>query len=341
MERTGMARGVGMVTVCLSLCACTGGVEGALDTNPTDDMPMGPADGPGNAFPVDLLPDRIVPELKPISPPHGGRALFTEIVHLEPGDDVTYCTFIDDTTDAVTYIHDTLGTQSRYGHHVVLFYAPEPEQPGTRACGSMEKYRQILGGSGGETADENGLPGNVVSEIPAGVQLVLNHHWINYGEEPMDVQAMLITVPPDSLDDLVIARSMVVLGLGWELLPGVHTEHTVECEFPQDVPAVAVLGHEHELGTWVKAERQTPDGRVDVLFDHAFLPEYANNPERFYYPLDAPLMFHAGDKLRFTCQWMNDTAERIKFPREMCVLFANTLTDTDMTCANGNWVAQP
>ena len=58
----------------------------------------------------------------------------------------------------------------------------------------------------------------------------------------------------------------------------------------------------------------------------------------FYFPPDDPLAFEAGDTLRITCDWDNDTDETITFPREMCVLSAYTLASDDLRCIGGIWI---
>lgn len=292
-------------------------------------------------FPAELLPERVVPDLKLIVPEPGGMALFSEVVTLDAGDDITLCTFTDQITDEISYIHNTVGHQSHYGHHVVLYYLPKPEEVGTRDCGNMERLRLVLGGAGGDNESAYDLPGNIATQVPAGAQLVVNHHWINYGEKSEDVQAIIVTVPPDSTDadDVVVARAMALTTIGFSIPPASPGSATIECELEEEATALMMLGHAHERATWVKAERIKPDGTEEVLFDHAFLPEMALNPKVFVFPVeDDPLKFEVGDKIRMRCDWENDTNEEIKYPTEMCAFFANTIADDDMTCVGGSWL---
>ena len=118
----------------------------------------------------------------------------------------------------VVHIHDTLGSQTSFGHHAILQYTTTPVEPGTRRCAreSLEAQQgQILGGTGGEGNGAIELPGSVVSEVPAGSQFIINHHWINVSDQATEAQAEMITIPPDSEEGLVVARAMVLADVGF------------------------------------------------------------------------------------------------------------------------------
>ena len=48
-------------------------------------------------------------------------------------------------------------------------------------------------------------------------------------------------------------------------------------------------------------------------------------------------MIRAGDTVKLTCNWENDTDEAVAFPREMCIFFGNTVGQ-NFFCANGAWL---
>src|SRR5207249_927270 len=73
------------------------------------------------------------------------------------------------------------------------------------------------------------LPPSVVSEIPAGAQLIINHHWINVSDKPIKAQVEIITVPPAADGKLIIARSLTVLNTTFELAAGKTAEAMAEC----------------------------------------------------------------------------------------------------------------
>lgn len=294
---------------------------------------------PEQMRPKDLLADLkkklLVPDLD-----KQGVAMFTDVVTVKAGEDVTFCTYLPGVTDKVTYIHDTEGSQSKFGHHAIMQYTTDPAEPGTRKCDpeSLEAQQgQILGGTGGEGNGAIELPSNVVSEIPAGAQFIINHHWINVSDEDIDAQAEMITVPPDSDDDLVIARAFTVTTLGFDLPPNEVTEISTTCMLDQDVQLLSVIGHQHSWGTHVKAERI--GSNEDVIFDHDYDESMISHPITTNFSVDEPYEIKAGDGLRMNCEWTNTTNSAIGFPREMCVFFGWQIgADADAQCIDGNWL---
>jgi len=271
----------------------------------------------------------------------GGVALFSDVVTVDAGQDVTFCTYSRVITKGVTYLHDTLGSQTPFGHHAILQYLTTPQEPGTRACPEQSdlgaQLGQVLGGTGGEGNGAIVLPSNVVTEIPGGSQLVINHHWINTSDEAVEAQAEMITIPPDTTEDLVIARAMAILATDFEVAAGMHGETSTECSFEHDVKLLSMLGHEHQWGTHVRAERL--GAAQEMIFDHDYDPDMISQPRTADFALDDPFVFAAGDKVRMACEWQNTSDMPLVFPREMCVLFGWQIgADKDTTCYNGSWL---
>jgi len=303
-------------------------------------------DGALDEIPSEMRPKTLLPSLqnKLLIPDleSGAVAMFTDIVKVKAGEDVTYCTYMAGTTKSVTYVHDSLGLQSKYGHHAILQYTTTPQPPGTKPCSleSLEAQQgQIIGGVGGEgtSSDAVKLPVNVVSEVPAGAQFIINHHWINTGETEADAQAEMITVHPPAGMELQIARAFSVVVVDFNVPPGQTTEHYKECELQEDMKVLSFLGHQHGAGTHVKAERM--GDRADVIFDHAFTYDMVSHPKTRSFPIDAPYELKKGDRVRMTCQWQNPGTSPLTFPGEMCVMFGWKLGgDKDAICLGGNWL---
>jgi hypothetical protein len=176
----------------------------------------------------------------------------------------------------------------------------------------------------------------VVSEVPAGAQFIINHHWINTGDEPIEAQAEMITVPPDSEDNLVIARGLTLVATQFMVPAQGQIDHTVTCMFDRDASMISLLGHEHAWGTHVKAERV--GGTGEVLFDHDYDESMISHPLNTYYPVGAPYHIASGDGVRMTCSWNNTTDHPLTFPREMCVTFGWQIgAEQDTSCLDGVW----
>jgi hypothetical protein len=297
------------------------------------------------AIPDTMKPATLVPELKnKLLVPDlnkGGVAMFTDVVTIKPGEDVTFCTYVPGTTDSVMYIHDTLGSQSKWGHHSILQYSTKAQEAGTRRCSqeSQEAQQgQIIGGTGGEGTGAIKLPDDIVSEVPAGAQFIINHHWINQSDAEIEAQAEMITVPSHAdPSELRIARALSIAVLDFKVMPKEDGEQSGECTFEQDMDMLSMIGHEHQWGTHVKAERMRDDGS-DVIFDHDYDESMVSHPKTTSYAADAPFQFSKGDRVRMTCNWANTSNMELVFPREMCILFGWRLGgDKDTSCAKGKW----
>jgi hypothetical protein len=297
------------------------------------------------ALPDSMKPDTLLSDLKSklLAPDldNGGVAMFTDVVTVQPGEDVTFCTYIAGVTDGVTYIHDTLGSQSKFGHHSILQYSTKPQEPGTRRCAqeSQEAQQgQIIGGTGGEGTGAIKLPDDVVSEVPSGSQFIINHHWINVGDEEVEAQAEMITIPSHAdASSLKIARAVSIVVPDFNIMPKQEGQHSGECTFEEDMNMVSMIGHEHHWGTHVKAERMNGESS-DVIFDHDYNPDMVSHPLTTSYTVDEPFKFKTGDLVRMTCNWNNDSDMPLTFPREMCILFGWRLGgDRDTSCAKGKW----
>lgn len=295
------------------------------------------------AIPEAMRPARVLPGLAAhvLAPSlaNNGMALFTDIVTVPAGNDVMFCTYTNFVAKEKFYLHDTKAVQSQFGHHAILQYSLTPQPPGTHECpaGSLEQQQsQIIGGMGeGQNVD---YPPNVVSEIPAGAQLMINHHWINTSDSAAEAQAEMVTIPPPAgTTDLVIARSFVVQSTAFDIAPHDSGKQSVACALDHDVQLISALGHMHEWGTHVSAERIGAE--PDVLFDYDFEPIMAIHPKVNYYTLDAPYRFKAGESVRVSCQWNNTTQNELKFPGEMCVLAAWQIgAEHDTICSDGTWL---
>jgi hypothetical protein len=246
--------------------------------------------------------------------------------------------------DEPTIFGESFGSQSPQGHHAILQYTETPEAPGTRPCGSEGEgggmNGMLLGGTGGKSiADQEYLPPNFGVQIPAGSQLVINHHWINASTEAVRGQSMMLARRLEEGGDTVLAGNLPMVGVGWEIPAMGSLEYTTECTFEEDVPYVLALGHMHEYGRHVTIDVTRTDGSVESLIDQEWDVELATTSSgRKVFSLEDPFMIHAGDKVSLTCSWDNTTEEAVGFPREMCIFFGFTIGES-YVCGNGYWLS--
>jgi hypothetical protein len=318
-----------LLAVLPTTVACGSTGEGPDDTESTETT---------DEFPAEMLPAALAPDLPLVAPTSElDIPVFSGIVEVEPGEDVTFCTVTDVILEEDRIFGPSVGAQSPQGHHAILQYTTTPQEPHTGSCGA-DMGQMLLGGTGGkEVADELYLPENFGVEVPEGAQLVLNHHWINTSTETIDGQAMMLARGLERGGDTVQAGQMIMLGFGWEIPPRAEYSYSTECTFGEDVPYVMALGHMHEWGSNVSVEVETPEGEVSTLFDDAWTEEMATGADGGHvYSLEDPVMIRKDETVRLTCDWHNETEEAIGFPREMCIFFGYTIGNSYF-CANGAW----
>jgi len=324
------------VCFSLGLLACGSADPG---TGSTGDPTPEPSNTDG--FPKDKLPAEVVPDLPLVAPQSDlDIPVFSGIVDVGPGEDVTFCTFSDVILDEPTIFGESFGAQSPQGHHAIFQYVTTAQEPGTGACSTEDMGPSILlGGTGGKTVrDTPTLPVNFGVEVPAGAQLVMNHHWINTSDETVHGQAMMLARRLERGGDTVLAGNMIMLGLDWEIPAQAPYSYSTQCTFQKDVDYVMALGHMHEYGDNVRVDVTRAEGPTDTIIDREWTADQATGASgQEIYSLDDPMQIHAGDTVKLTCNWNNTTASAIQFPREMCIFFGYTVNE-NYFCANGTWL---
>ncbi|HVU06083.1 MAG TPA: hypothetical protein VHE30_30240 [Polyangiaceae bacterium] len=323
-------RGVLVALPALASVACGG------SDHPSDGSTES-ANVPAN-FPKDKLPKELVADLPIVAPTSDTDIpVFSGIVDVAPGDDVTFCTWTNVVLDHDTIFAESFGAESPEGHHAILQYTSQVQDPHTGSCGAMDG-NMLLGGSGGKNvADQATLPKNFGVKVPAGSQLVINHHWINTTDEAVKGQAMMLARPLPDGGDTVLAGNFPMLGLGWTIPAQGQLSYSTECTYAEDVSYVLALGHMHEYGQHVNIDVEHAAGGSESLIDLAWSPDSGTTAGGRIFTLEDPYVIHKGDTVKLTCNWANNTAEDIGFPREMCIFFGYTV-GTNAFCANGAWL---
>jgi hypothetical protein len=197
----------------------------------------------------------------------------------------------------------------------------------------------MLGGTGGKNvADKPTLPSNYGVNVPAGAQIVINHHWINTSTKPVKGQAeMLARRLPDG-GDTIMAGNLPMLGLGWNIPASGSLSYSTQCTFGADVPYVLAIGHMHEFGQHVSITVDRAAGGTDTLIDEPWTKDSGTTAGGKFFTLDDPYVIHQGDTVTLSCDWHNSTTSDISFPREMCIFFGFTI-GANYFCANGSWLS--
>ena len=318
-----IARGAALGGLVVA-CACGGGGGGASAGSSASD--------------ADLLPG-----FHPPAPAVGEQRVVAPVVHGVPaGGDVTFCSYITNPWDHEVDVVQSLGFQSKFGHHAILMDVgggAGHTDGETHVCtdADMNAARFLAGGS--DTAQNIVIPDGVAFRIRPGGNLMVQSHWINTSSQPVDGQAVFNVATREPSPDRQPAQLFTAYTVNVAIPPHAPAHASTECTIQSDLQFFDFGGHAHEWATHVHIER-VHDGAVDTLYDQDWQPAFQSAPPLHDYRVDAPLVLHKGDVLRVACDYQSTVDDDVRFPREMCVAFGFYFPATaDLQCADGRWGA--
>lgn len=300
-------RSIRLVCVLGSLALAAACGDGGGD----DDSTVG-ADANPNA--PDANPN--VPDADPNAP--DADTSFTTLISrswtIPPGDEFYRCT-------AVTIEQDMwiagFGQLAPVGtHHTVLSVSETPTRSdGDFNCGAGDLEHAMLFASGVGT-DDLIFPDGVAMKVNAGSQLHLNLHLYNVSDQEISGTSGTLGKVV-SADDVQEEAEVVFGGTTAISIPPTGAEHEEVggCQFTQDATVLTLWPHMHQLGRHMTIVHETSGGDVTLLDEPFDFNEQVN------YGL-SPTVVKAGERLRITCTYINDTEFTVDFgdssDKEMC-----------------------
>jgi len=289
-------------------------------------------------------PAETVKAFNPPPPAEGYTRIVAPVMKdIAPGQDVMHCQYVFAPVDRDLDILDMDGFQSAMGHHAVA-YATTADVPtgSTAPCGMEENLPGgFLGGVGGEGGGGVDLPEGVAFRLPKGNAIMLNTHFLNVGDEPVDGETVLDVKFAEVDPNRKVASLFANVAFGFNI--PAHSAHAAatECTFPKDMEFILFNNHMHDYGVTAKTEIVRSDGKVELVHeDPIWTYEMQFRSTYTQWSLEQPLKLAEGDILRTHCEWNNQTAEAIGFPREMCVGVGFFISDgsTSPVCGSGAWI---
>jgi hypothetical protein len=210
---------------------------------------------------------------------------------------------------------------------------------------ALAKTGQFLGAAANGKRSNVSPPDGVALRLKKGVGVQINMHFINTGKEPINGDGVidLKLVPPDPSKPVAALFANNVTDL--TIPPGGLTTASVDCHVESDIQFAMVGNHMHEHGVSATTEIVHTDGSVmDLHTDETWPADAVGNPTFTHYPLATPAVVHAGEVVRTSCTYKNETANTLTFPTEMCSAIGMALSDnaqgTVPSCLGGTWVPQ-
>ena len=258
---------------------------------------------------------------------------------IEPGADITYCTYLDVAVEEDLDILSFLGTQGDFGHHTILYGARVKQDAGTHECTEQDMINARYLAAGGAEGGVSAVPEGIAFRLKRGQQLMIQSHFINASDHVISGQShfALEVGSPDPSRELADLFTVVTTEI--EIPPGSTGTAHASCPVAHDLQLVALGGHAHEWGTHVSV-RHTPaaGGAARMLYDQIWSPEAIFNPTIAHFTAEDPLFIPAGDTLEVDCEYFNDTDEPLMFPSEMCVGWSFQFpADHEVDCVDGVW----
>ncbi|MDB4970844.1 MAG: hypothetical protein JWN44_6533 [Myxococcales bacterium] len=285
-----------------------------------------------------------LPDLPLEAKPDNGYQVILPIVRgLVPGADNEFCTWTSLIADHDIDVRAVQGFQTIGGHHVILFSTTKHEAPGTtRVCtdDDMSTFRFSAASGAEGQGGKNEAPGNLVYRVPAGAQIVMNHHYINATTKARDAQSAMNIFVADPGKQYVQSGSIAIVDTALRV-PAGKSSMDINCTMPRSFDAWYLIPHMHEWGTRITIERTAAAGTAaESLFDVEWTPAYMFHPPELRRDPTAPLTFAAGDKLHVHCEYDNTKSTDLTFGLEMCVAFAQFVDASEqgnLVCDAGHW----
>jgi hypothetical protein len=259
------------------------------------------------------------------------RMIAPPVLDIAPGNDVTYCQWVADPSDVSRQIQNVEGYQSRGGHHLVLYATTVHEPVGTSRICTDEDMLSItfvgaIGGEGTSGAAAK-LPAGLAFEVPPGMALMANTHYLNATDEAFDGQSVVDVNFGDLAHPLPSVGFFVV---NWARFMIPHNTAEVTsggwCTAPRDLRFIMWTNHMHEYGKSVFSEVERLDGTTETMsLDESWTPEQAFAAPWVRWDPSAPMVVKAGERFHISCSWSNTTSVDVGFPREMCIASGFTL----------------
>ncbi len=265
-------------------------------------------------------PDKLRDDIPDPAP--GGAQLVTPQFTIPAGQEVFMCMKVPYAVSQDMFVQAGHIFQMVNGHHTLLFYANDSTgvDPEPHRCDGFDMTDVRIVTTG--TANGTGVatPPGIVLQVPKGVELWVQSHYINATDQDAQAQDVinLDLVPQDQVEE--IASTFAQTDLTFTLPPQQETTKSMDCEVHQEMTIPWLLPHMHEWGTHFsvglyRQQETTPFWSWDGDW-------YAGARNDFpIQKFDDYITLQPGDHVKTTCTWFNTKDTAMLFPQEMCVTF--------------------
>lgn len=266
------------------------------------------------------------PEIPVLAPPPEGAGFQVAMFGTAPAStEVWLCSVYDLPTTATAAVNSVQYLQNDGTHHTTLsttFLAETPIAPGEYDCNDLYADTSVMEdvvmmfGTQGEPEGTLTLPDGVAAELPAGIQVLQEIHYVNTTAEEVPIYSYLNawTIPTADVTEGIWGGS--VRDEYINIPPqSVHTEWS-RCVMNEDVEMQFLASHTHARGVefTIAPFDGTTTGEVFYTND-----DWHNPKIEQYNP---PMVVPQGQGFEFSCTWDNRSDTPVNYgllsTDEMC-----------------------
>lgn len=176
----------------------------------------------------------------------------------------------------------------------------------------------LLPTEGNRSEVTNPLPEGMAFKLRQGQRYVLQSHYLNTSDKPVRVRDAVISEVMPMEDVKTWTAPLVANHQTFTIPPGEEESVSFDCTYKGDYSFIYLDGHMHEWGKSFKAEVQDGDSFKTVFEVPTWDPSFRDNAPVIHFDDSNRLTLKAGQTLRTTCTWYNNTDSPLEFPNEMC-----------------------
>src|SRR5687768_165071 len=199
-----------------------------------------------------------------------------------PAGEIMECFYTSLITDEDFAVAAVEARQGSAGHHLAVWFTATTRPPGHHVCDEAEMATwRYVGAAGGEAGggEDQSLPEGLAARLPAGMQLVMQSHYINTTGAEMgavdDVTLQLV----DPEEVVAFANQYVINDMAFEVPARAEYQSSSVCRVERDLNVAFYMGHMHSHGRHFKLEQLVGDtDEGTVIYEHEWDEGYATHP---------------------------------------------------------------
>jgi hypothetical protein len=286
---------------------------------------------------------------------------------VEAGTEAMFCAYAQMPKAAKTAVNSAESHYTPGSHHFLVYRTNLTSFPvgedASHLCGSPGVTVAKMGGANGLTSVESStgqtgsyyeaqtpdtrrdLPTGIAHVFAPGEILMMTAHYLNTTDAAIDSTIEFRLHPMDVKDVKVEAGTFFLLDTQLSIPPHSEVTATKSCPITKDITLGILWSHMHARGYSFRASTDDAAATAQLGGDVYVQPgpNAWEEPHVQNYPVNPPVILHAGSKLTISCTYQNTTDRTFTFglsaeTAEMCLLhgmYWPRLDGATERCSNG------